>query len=133
MPFRGFGNGSQGVEFCARAEQVLQAGDYFPEGWGASLAAAICVVYVLRAVDGESDEEILRSEKICPFRGYECAVCLESVVHDLAVSIFFLESDGFPVEIQACHQRLAAVPVECDFRGFTGGDIIAYHTFQQFF
>ena len=86
---------------------------------------------VLRAVDGNADEKIVLGEEIRPLRCQERSIGLECVVDYLVLRIFLLELDGLPVEVETHDERLASVPVECDFGNVAGTEIVLDEFFKH--
>lgn len=80
-------------------------------------------MYFLRPVYGDADKETAFPEEIRPLPIEQDTVGLDSVVHRFACSIFLLEFNSFPIEIDSHYKRFAAVPIEHDLIIFVGLDI----------
>ena len=111
--------------------QPPQARHHAVEGGSPGLVLPVPVVDVLRSVDRDADQKIIPAEKLGPFRRNERPVRLEGVMDDLSVGILLFELQGLPVEIQAEHQRLAAVPVEGHLGHVVGPDVFPDDRFQH--
>lgn len=88
---------------------------------------------ILRSVNGDADEEAVGGEEVRPFRSHEGTVGLKRVMDDLAIGIFTLQRNGFPIEVNACQQWLSAVPVERDLGHIARADVVADDFFEELF
>ena len=80
---------------------------------GALLAAVdpVSVMELPRAVDAETNQEIVLLEEGAPLIIQKDAVGLKSVLHNLAgLTVLFDEFDGAPEKVDLHQRRLAALP-----------------------
>ena len=113
------------VERHALGVEMLDAAEDFLESGRAALVAAEAVVDVLRAIQRDAQQEVIFFEKARPLARDECAVGLQAVVDLFAICVDLLELHRPAVEVEAHHQRLAAVPDELHLRDVVGGDVVA--------
>ena len=91
------------------------------------------VVDFARAVYAQADEETVRFEKLAPFFIEERAVGLQIVFDALAgPGVFFLECDGFAVELQTQQGGFAALPGKDHFAARRRFDVLFDEQFQGF-
>ena len=86
---------------------------------------------ILRPVEGDADQEVVRTEEFRPLAGDQRCVGLKGIMDMFAVGIFLLEGHSLPVEIKTRQQGFAAVPVKEDVTYVVGGDIFLYEVFQH--
>ena len=70
-------------------------------------------------------------EELGPLAGYQGSVSLKRVVDNLSGGIFLLKFHRFSIEVQTHDQRLASMPVECDFRDIISLDILLCQQFES--
>ena len=70
-------------------------------------------------------------EEVGPLAGYQGSVSLKRVVDNLSGGIFLLKFHRFSIEVNTHDQRLASMPVECDFRDIISLDILFCEQFES--
>ena len=89
------------------------------------------VVNILRTVERDAHQKVVRGEKVAPRLVDQRAVGLERILDALAVGIAPLELQGAAVEVNAEQQRLAPVPAELHDGDIVGLDVLADVAFEQ--
>ena len=106
--------------------------DYTFQARRSPTVTTVAVVNLRRPVHRHPEQELMLRKKSGPFVSNQRSIGLEGIVNLFAALEFFLKLYRFFVEIQAQHQRLAAVPVKCHFRNLASLYIAADITFKLF-
>ena len=101
------------------------------EGTLAAAVAAEGVMYVLRAVERDPYEEVVRAEEVAPPFVDQSAVCLQRIDDAFACGVSLLQLHGAHEPVVSRYQRLAPVPDEGDRIGIRSLDILLYVALQQ--
>lgn len=126
-------DGAKNVEFNAERSHHLGSMKHFVESSMPSLVLSESVVYLPRAIKGESYEKMVFAKKRAPLSVDERAVCLEGVFDLLVALVAFLQFHRFLEEGKSCKQGLASVPAERDDRRIDSLDVLSDVLFEKFF
>lgn len=122
----------QRIPFHTVLVEQVDAPHHLAEGGAATGRAAIFVVKLLRAVDGDAHEEVVFLEEAAPLVGEQRGVGLNTVVDGAAAGVGALEFQGTLIEGDGAHERFAAVPSEEHFGGGLSFDVFLDELLQQF-
>jgi len=90
---------------------VFDGCDYFVEGAAAGVVFSVVIVEFLRAVDANTDKELVFVEKSAPFVVEQDGVGLEGVGYlSAGLAVFFLQFDRPFIKIEAHQCRLTPLP-----------------------
>ena len=105
--------------------EQLESGHHSVEGGLAALVDAVGVVELARAINAETDKEIVFPEKPTPFRVEAGSVGLDCVRHFPSPPVSFLKLHNLPEIIHSEESGFAALPGHRNFAAGLVGQVVA--------
>ena len=132
MFFVGGVDGGQDVELGIVFLQQFNAAHHLVEGGIAALVDAIEIVNIPRAIEADTNQEVVFGKELTPFVVQRDGIGLECIINPhAAFFVLLLKAHRLSKKFDAHQGRFAALPGKVDFVDRLGLDILADVFFQQ--